>query len=212
MKRSLIRLLLILSIAVLFSTTHISVAQDGGDDDPIEYAQLVSDNGLSMFFPSDWIFEVLDEGSSAIVFYSNEAIAERDSDAPFESGDISLFVSFFPTEYASLFGFRGETHAEQLTGIIDAFAVRHTEDGVEQFSTSEIEVIDATDDIPEITLVRYSLADTADGMLILWNITADISGSMIVSTATDEVADYEALIMDIVGNITFDETQEGETN
>lgn len=206
--------ILIFSVLMMFAITFPAIAQDDDSDDmPVEYTQLVADSGLSLHYPSEWTFEIGEDSSSTILLFSNESIPVRETDAPFASGDISLMLSFFPSDYAHLFGFSGETHEAILATLVNGLTLIHTDDdGITQFTADDIEVMTATDDQPEITLVRYSLADTADGMWLLWDVSDEVFVSAIVSTATDELADQEALIMEIITSITYDSTMDGGTN
>lgn len=200
--RRFLSLPIFLLIVGVSSFSFVAVGQDE-DETPISYDELVTDDGLSILFPSEWDFDTNAEDSSILLF-SHDAIIERDVDAPFVSGDVSVLLTFIPSDYADLFGFDGDSLDEKLAGIVEGFVLLQTDvDGVEHLSVSDVEIIEATDDTPAMAFVTYSLLDTADGMFILWDISDDLLGSAIVATATGELADSEAVIMTIVQSIEF---------
>lgn len=207
MKRFTLNTLLLLSALVIFSLPTLLMAQDE-DDDSTNYNQILTEDGISVFYPDDWTFDVA-EGDASISLFSNEAIAARDASAPFESGDVSVWLTFTPSEYAHLLGLVGDSNEERLTNLVNGLVGLNTdEDGNAHLSASEIEVFEASDDLPEILFVTYSLTDIADGMVLIWDISDDLLGVAIVTTATDELAENQDFIMTMAQNVTFETTIE----
>lgn len=207
MKRFNLNMLLFLSMLMLLSIPTLTMAQDE-DDDSSTYNQILTEDGISVFYPDDWTFDVA-EDDAIISLFSNEAIAERDADAPFESGDVSIWLTFTPSDYAHLLGLVGDSNEERLTNLVNGLVGLNTdEDSNAQLSASEIEIFEASNDLPEILFVTYSLTDVADGMVLFWDISDDLLGVAIVTTATDELADNQDLIMRMMQNVTFETTIE----
>lgn len=202
MKRALFVAIYLIITLSLVGFPLKAVAQDGSEI--IEFTLLETDDGLMrLLYPTEWTFEVPSE-SGSIFLYSDEAISERSNDAQFESNEVSVVLTFIPSDFAHLFGFTGDTLEEKLTRIVDGLIIIHTdEDGMEHLSVGEIEVAEASDESPEMALIRYSLRDTADGMLIIWNVADDLLGAAIASTAHDELTDSESIILTIVQSVEF---------
>lgn len=190
-------------LIVLLSIPLITVAQD--DDTSITYAQLSTDDGISLFYPADWTLDV-GEGDAFVFIYNNDAIIERANDAPFESGDVSVYVSFTPTEYAHLLGFIGDTVEERLTNLANGLVILNNyEEDTPQMSISDITVL-AASNVPDLQYVTYSLTDVADGMIVMWDISDDLLGTAIVTTAPDELDDIQDIVLSIMQSTSFDTT------
>lgn len=185
---------LLFLLLLLWCFVGTIVAQDN-EDVGTQLTYFAPNSGLTFDYPSNWT--LIDDELRGLTLVSNPTILDRRL-AGYDNlfaDETLLSIRFIATDTLDGWGIEGGTPEERLTSFSEKFKIGAT-----------LGIIKTTDD--NISQLPISLDNTFEGMVMIWDISDDLSGFAILLTAIGNLENVTATVNDILLSTEFNSTIE----